>query len=237
MTDCSSWSAPRPRTALGAAQRRPRGLCAEDVFYFNFSCKFGFNSRSWPQVFSWAVPSLADCQKGYQVDGSARSGGGVLPGRKPLVGMVIMAGVSFSTLHPDLRLGLLHSFPALAAFWAWPRDGDYLAAAADGQSPECAHNPPRPGRVGACITPCPPAEVDSTRQTRSLHTGRCYRRGLALRTGCQGLRTNRRPRPRSISRHFRSSSTVMNVTASPERPMRPVRPTRWVNSCSESGRS
>ena len=53
----------------------------------------------------------------------------------------------------------------------------------------------------------------------------------------QGFLGKRMPKSRSISRHFRSSASVMNVTASPERPMRPVLPTRCVNSCSESGRS
>ena len=64
-----------------------------------------------------------------------------------------------------------------------------------------------------------------------------YRSDVVLRAPYQGFLVNRCPRPRSIARHFRSSSTVTNVTASPERPMRPVLPARWVNNSSESGRS
>ena len=68
--------------------------------------------------------------------------------------------------------------------------------------------------------------------------GRLTRTSVGQRAGARhGRRGNRRPSPRWISRHFRSSSGVMKVTASPELPIRPVRPTRWVKSRWESGRS
>ena len=104
------------------------------------------------------------------------------------------------------------------------------------------------GLVPARVRPRAPSVHRARDATRASPTG--SPRHEAVRRAClgrpyaasldlvrQGSHTTRWLKPRWISRHLEASSGVTNVIASPLRPMRPVRPTRWVNSCSESGRS